>query len=126
MRGPVEGGDKVIIASVADASPISYPLARIPNNVSYETVSEQPEVEPNQALNWPLNFHGGVAYADYDPRTAGSPFDHGIGTHHSGLITAPLAATTVTLTGAANPPQYFFEAVVNDSGADDGKPVLYV
>ncbi|KKK70594.1 hypothetical protein LCGC14_2922420, partial [marine sediment metagenome] len=58
--------------------------------------------------------------------TAGSPFDHGIGTHHLGFITAPLAANTVTLTGAANPPQYFFEATVNDSGADDGQPVLYV
>ena len=127
MRGPVEGGDKVIIASVADASPISYPLARIPNNVSYETVSEQPEAEPNQPLAWPLSFHGGLAYSKYDPATAGVYVmtDNGMIVYEPGIIAVPAVLTTVTLTGAANPPQYFFETAVNDSGADDGQPVLY-
>jgi hypothetical protein len=30
------------------------------------------------------------------------------------------------LTGAVNPPNYFFEATVNDAGVDDGKPRLFV
>ncbi|KKK53376.1 hypothetical protein LCGC14_3095410, partial [marine sediment metagenome] len=76
--GPVEGGDQVVIASVADASPKPYPLARVPNNVSYETVSEQPEAEPNQPLAWPLSFHGGLGYSKYNPQTAGAELGTGM------------------------------------------------
>jgi hypothetical protein len=126
VRGPVEGGDKLGVSATSGSGKISYPLARVPNNVSYETVSEQPEVEPNQPLAWPLSFHGGLAYSEYTPQTAGILLTNGPLSHAPNVIRAPLAATAVTLTGAANPPMYSFEATVNDSGADDGQPVLYI
>ncbi len=125
-RAPRDIGDRVVIASVADASPISYALARIPNNVSYETVSDQPEVEPNQPLSIRLSFHGGLAYTKYDERVGGIFQADGLVAPEPNIIRAPIANTTITLTGAANPPMYFFEATVNDAGADDGQPVLYV
>jgi hypothetical protein len=43
-----------------------------------------------------------------------------------GIIRPAVNADPVTLTGAANPPNYFFDTVVNDSGADDGQPVRYI
>ncbi len=125
-RAPRDIGDRVVIASVADASPISYPLARIPNNVSYETVSEQPEAEPNQPLAWPISMHGGMAYTKYDPRQAGVMIQTGLLTYEPGVFRAPLAITAVTLTGAAGPWNYSFETTVNDGGADDGQPVRYI
>lgn len=124
-RAPVPRGDSVVISSVADASPIAYPLAEVPNNYSYERVSDQPEAQPNQPLSWPLSFHGGIAYSDYDPRQAGAVVNSGLLCHHPNVIGWAPRGVGVTLTGAANPPMYFFETVVDDSGADDGKPVLY-
>ena len=126
MRAPRDLGDKLVISSVADASPKPYPLARIPNNVSYETVSEQPEAEPNQPLVVPLTFHGGLAYSNYNPQSAGYVVSNGITLNEPNVIRAPTLNTNVSLTGAANPPNYFFETTVNDAGADDGQPVLYV
>ncbi len=124
-RAPRDIGDKVVISSVADASPKAYPLARIPNNVSYETVTEQPTAEPNQPLTWPVSLHGGLAYSKYHPIQAGMMIGTGLLTHDPGILRAAIATATITLTGAANPVNYFFETVVNDSGADDGQPVLY-
>ncbi|KKN19511.1 hypothetical protein LCGC14_0944980 [marine sediment metagenome] len=126
MRGPVEGGDKLKVSALDDSGPIAYPLAQIPNSVSYETVSEQPEAEPNQPLAWPLSFHGGLGYSKYNPRTAGGELGTGMVVSEPNIIRPAVAATGVTLTGAANPPNYMFEATVNDSGADDGQPVLYI
>ena len=117
-------GDVVVISSVADASPKAYPLARIPNNVSYETVSED-GVESNQRVVIPLSFHDGLGYGDYG-KNSGSIINLGLLTARRNVIEAARARNTVTLTGAANPPNYFFETVVNDSGADDGQPVLYI
>ncbi|KKM95068.1 hypothetical protein LCGC14_1191950 [marine sediment metagenome] len=125
-RAPRDIGDKVVIASVADASPKPYPLARIPNNVSYVTVSDQPEAEPNQPIVVPISFHGGIGYARYDPAVAGSYTASGPIGHEPNVLLAPRGVTSVTLTGAANPPNYFFETAVNDGGADDGQPVLYI
>ena len=121
-------GDTLVIASVADASPKPYRLARIPNNVSYDTVSEQPEVEHNQPLAVPISFHGGYGYSEYDPEIAGAYVSsvQTLLTNESGIIRAPPLQNLITLTGAANPPNYFFETVVNDAGADDGQPVLYI
>ncbi|KKL24829.1 hypothetical protein LCGC14_2411420, partial [marine sediment metagenome] len=126
MRGTRDLGDKVTVGSVGGGSEKSYPLAKVPNNFSYETVSDQPEVEPNQPLAVPLSFHGGVAYSKYNVREASVIDDAGMMLAEPNIIGAGLAATGVTLTNAANPPQYFFEATVNDSGGDDGQPVLYV
>lgn len=125
-RGPSDIGDELGISAVNDSGKKSYPLVRIPNNVSYETVSEQPEAEPNQPLAWPLSFHNGVGYTKYDPRVGGAIHAEGIIANEPNVLRAPPKRNAVTLTGAANPPMYFFETVVNDSGADDGQPVLYV
>ncbi len=110
MRGPVEGGDKLKVSALDDSGPISYPLARIPNNVSYDTVSDQPEAEPNQPLSMPLSFHGGLAYSTYNPRQAGVFANNGMLTQEPNIIRPPILPTTVTLTDANSPPMYFFEA----------------
>ena len=124
-RAPSDIGDKVVIAALNDTGPISYPLARIPNNVSYETVSDQPEAEPNQPLAIPLSFEGGLGYSFYG-ENKGAITSNGMLVHEPGIIRARLVSNTLTLTGAANPPNYFFETTVNDAGADDGQPVLYL
>ncbi|KKL76253.1 hypothetical protein LCGC14_2046760, partial [marine sediment metagenome] len=100
-------------------------LAPIPNNVSYETVSEQPEAEPNQPLAWPISFHGGLADFKYTPQTASASVANGVLVNEADVLRARVLQTTITLTGGANPPNYFFETTVNDGGADDGQPVLY-
>lgn len=125
-RGSKDLGDKITVSTVAGASHKSYPLAPIPNNYSYEDVSDQPEAQPNQPLAWPLSFHGGLAYSHYDPQQAGAFVNTGMLIHEPNTIRAPLRFGGALLSGAANPPQYFFETDVNDSGADDGRPRLYV
>jgi hypothetical protein len=125
-RAPSDIGDKLKVSALDDSGPISYPLARVPNNVSYETVSEQPEAEPNQPLSVRLSFHGGFAYTRYDERVGGVLVATALVAPERDTIRAPIATTAITLTGAANPPNYFFETTVNDAGADDGQPVLYV
>ena len=125
-RAPSPLGDKIVVSTVAGASHKDYPLARIPNNVSYEDASDQPEAQPNQPLAMPLSFHGGMAYSKYDPNVAGALLNQGLITSEPNVIGAARVITAVALTGAANPPQYFFETAVNDSGADDGDPVLYI
>ena len=125
-RAPSPLGDKIVVSTVAGASHKDYPLARIPNNVSYEDVSDQPEARPNQALAWPLSFHGGLAYSRYDPETAGAFTNSGLITSEPNAIGAARIANSLALTGAANPPMYAFEAAVNDAGADDGKPRQFV
>lgn len=124
-RAPSPRGDKLKVSALDNSGPIDYPLASIPNNVSYETVSDQQEAEPNQPLSIPLSFHNGIAYSTYTSQQAGAFFSDGMICDLPGVMRAPLLQTAVTLTGAANPVQYFFEATVNDSGADDGQPVLY-
>ena len=126
MRAPSDLGDKVVVSTVGGGSEKAYPLAKVANNYSYEDASDQPEVQPNQPLAWPLSFHGGFAYSKYDPRTAGNVVNTGLVTNEPNVIGAPVDDLIVALTGAANPPNYFFEATVNDAGADDGQPVLYV
>jgi hypothetical protein len=108
-RGPSDIGDKLKVAALDDSGPISYPLAEIPNNVSYETISEQPEAEPNQPLSIPLSFHGGLAYSAYDPRQAGAFVNNGMLIQEPNIIRPPIAPTTVELTDANSPPMYFFE-----------------
>ncbi|KKL09502.1 hypothetical protein LCGC14_2565230, partial [marine sediment metagenome] len=125
-RAPSDIGDKLKVSALDDSGPISYPLARIPNNVSYDTVSEQPEVEPNQPLAWPMTFHGGISYSKYDPEVGGALSSSGILASERNVLRAPVLATIVALTGAANPPNYYFDTAVNDGGADDGQPVLYI
>jgi hypothetical protein len=125
-RAPSDIGDELGVSATSGSGKISYPLTRVPNNVSYETVSEQAEAEPNQPLIVPLSFHGGLTYSRYDPRTAGSLTGHGVLGHLPNVLHAARNPTVVTLTGAANPPNYFFETTVNDAGADDGQPVLYI
>lgn len=126
VRAPRDIGDKLIISALNDSGPISYPLARVPNNVSYETVSEQPEAEPNQPVAWPLTFHGGISYSEYDPRVGGALTNAGLLANEPNIIKWPPKLNGVSLADDAKPPNYFFEATVNDSGADDGQPVLYV
>ena len=126
-RAPRQIGDKIVIVAVdGTTSPKKYELVPARNNYSYATESDQPEVEPNQPLAVPIDFSGGLAYYSYDPRTAGAMLSEGLLVNERGFIRAAPAITTVTLTGAANPPNYFFETTVNDGGADDGQPVLYV
>ena len=124
-RAPSPLGDKIVVSTVAGASHKDYPLAQIPNNVSYEDVSDQPEAQPNQPVSVPLTFHGGMAYSHYDPTTAGYVENLGWIVNERNVLRPPLKINTVTLTGAANPVQYHFETAVNDSGADDGDPVAY-
>ncbi len=126
MRGPRDKG-KVVVSSVASASPIAYKLLDVDNNYTYERVADQSEAQKGQDVSMPFTLHGGLAYSEYNPQTAGLVLAQTAApiTHEPNRIRAPLADTTVTLTGAANPVQYFFEATVNDSGADDGQPVLY-
>lgn len=126
MRAPVSRPDTVIISDIGLATPKVYELAPVKENVSYITVPLQSEAQLNQPLVWPLTFHGGIGYTEYKPGEAGIDYTEGMLTHEPNIIRPKVARTTVTLTGAANPPQYFFESTVNDSGADDGKPVLYI
>ncbi len=125
-RGPSEIGDKLKVSALNDTGPISYAMARIPNNVSYETVSEQPEAQPNQPLAWPISFHGGLSNFKYSPQTANPSIANGVLAHEADVLRARVLSTLVDLTGSANPPNYFFETAVNDGGADDGQPVLYI
>lgn len=125
-RGPRALGDKVAISAVDGSSSIAYPLARLKGNYNYETVSEQPEAEPNQPVVWPLSFHGGMASTKYTPEAATALINGGMLVNEPNIIRARPATTDVTLTSASAPPKYFFEHVVNDSGADEASPVLYV
>ena len=110
-RAPSPLGDKIVVSTVAGASHKDYPLARIPNNVSYEDVSDQPEAQPNQPVSWPLTFHGGMSYSNYDPATGGYVENLGWIVNERNVLRPPLKINTATLTGAANPVQYFFETV---------------
>lgn len=111
VRAPSPLGDKIVVSTVAGAGHKDYPLARIPNNVSYEDVSDQPEAQPNQPVSVPLTFHGGMAYSHYDPTTGGYVENLGWIVNERNVLRPPLKINTVTLTGAANPVQYFFETV---------------
>jgi hypothetical protein len=126
VRAPSDIGDELGVSATSGSGKISYPLARVPNNVSYETVSEQPEAQPNQPLVWPVNMHGGMAYTKYEPSQAGMMIGTGLLTHEPRVFRAPLKITATVLTGAAGPWNYSFETTVNDAGADDGQPVRYV
>lgn len=110
MRGPIQRGDSVVVSTVAGASHKAYPLARIPNNTSYKTVSDQPEATLNQPVTASISFHGGLAYDHYDERTGGCLVNTGILTNEPNVLRAPVKVNTVTLTDAAAPPMYFFEA----------------
>ncbi len=126
-RGTVPLGDSVVISTVASASPVSYPLARLEHNYTYEDVSDQTESRPNQPTPWPLSFHGGLSYSVYDPQQAGVFLNiNGMICHEPNVIRAPIAVNNVTLTGAAAPPMYYIHATVSDGGDDDGQPVLYI
>lgn len=111
MRGSVQRGDSVVVSTVAGASHKSYPLARIPNNVSYATESDQPEATLNQPVTASISFHGGLAYDHYDERTGGCLVNTGILCNERNVLRAPVKVNTVTLTDAAAPPMYFFETV---------------
>jgi hypothetical protein len=111
VRAASDIGDELGVSAVDDTGKKSYPLSRIPNNVSYETVSEQPEAEPNQPLAIPLSFHGGLAYSTYDERQAGAFVSTGMIVQEPNIIRPPIVPTKVTLTDAANPPMYGFEAL---------------
>ena len=124
MRASRQGGDVLTVGTVAGTSPKPYPLAPVAQNISYETVSDQSEAQSNQPLSIPLTFHGGIGYDNHD-RSVGHIENTGF-VLREGVVQAPILSTNVALTGAANPPQYFFEANVNDSGADDGRPRLYI
>lgn len=125
MRAPRQGGDVLTIGTVAGGSTKPYPLAPVAQNISYETVSDQPEAQPNQHLAWPLSFHGGLSDSTYEPHSAGCVQSDGLLVHTPNIIRPTPKPLEITLTGAANPPMYFFEADVNDSGADEGRPRLY-
>lgn len=114
-RATSDRGDTVVVSTVADATPVSYPLARIPSNVSYKTVSDQPEAELNQPVSVPISFHGGLAYDHYDPQTGGCLINSGILTNEPNVLRAPVKVNTVTLTGANSPPMYFFETEAPDA-----------
>ncbi len=126
-RTPRQVGDKVVIGAVDGTTGLKkYDLVPAQNNYSYSEVSDQREAQIGQELVWPLSFHGGVAYSTYNPRQAGV-FNYSSGNplgHIQNEIVAPAAVNRVTLTGAANPPNYFFETNVGSTSS--GKPVLYI
>ncbi len=126
-RAPRQIGDKVVIGAVDGTTGLKkYELVPARNNYSYRIVSDQSEVQPEQALNVSLNFHGGIGYSNYNERTAGYIANTGLLASEPGVIQAPISQKNASLSGAANPPMYFFETTVNDGGADDGQPVLYI
>lgn len=132
MRAPRQGGDVLTIGTVAGASTKKYPLAPVAQNISYETVSDQSEAYPNQPVSWPLSFHAGFGEGIYHPeRSPGYVYNTGVTVEHPNVIGPVAAVSAIELQdGAANTndaaPMYYFETVVNDAGADDGKPVLYI
>lgn len=109
MRGEVQRGDSVVISAVDGSGSKPYPLAKVKPNITYETVSEQ-GIEPNQPLNEPLTFHGGLGYSTYDRQIGGCQVNTGILTNEPNVLRAPVKLNTVTLTDATRPPQYCFEA----------------
>lgn len=111
MRAPRQLGDKLVISAVDGTSPKAYPLAPTPQSVSYDTISEQPEAQPNQPVSVPISFHAGLAYDRYDPNVGGALVNTGILTNEPAVLRAPLAVNTVTLTDATRPPIYFWEAL---------------
>jgi hypothetical protein len=127
MRGTRQGGDVLTIGTVAGASTKKYYLAPVDGNVSYEDVSDQPEARINQPLYVPISYHGGVAYSKYDPKTAGAMISQGFYLSTPNVIRpTPALNTSGTISGSpTDAVMTFFEATVNDSGTDDGKPVLY-
>jgi hypothetical protein len=123
-RPPDPLGDQVAIATVAGASSKKYKLAKTKGNVSYQTVSDQPEAEIGQPIAVPISFHGGMAYSNYNEQVAGCLVNTGVLVNEPTVIRAPSATGDVTLTNANQPCQYYFEVDV-DTGADDGEPRLY-
>jgi hypothetical protein len=109
MRGKRQGGDVLTIGTVAGASTKKYPLAQVPNNISYKTVSTQPEAQPNQPVTANISFHGGLASDHYDERSGECLVNTGILCNEQNVLRAPVKVNTVTLTGANSPPMYFFE-----------------
>jgi len=124
-RATADIGDSLAVSTVAGLTPKSFPLAPFPNNYSYETVSDQPEAQPNQPVSVPISFHGGLAYDHYDERTGGCLVNTGILTNEPNVLRAPVKVNTVTLTDAIKPPQHFFEAegpsatIAHDASSSD-------
>ena len=117
MRAPRPGGDVLTIGTVAGASTKKYPLAPVAQNISYETVSDQPEAQPNQPVSARISFHGGLAYDHYDERTGGCLVSTGVLCNEPNVFRAPVKVNTVTLTDADAPPMYFFEAGLTSAAA---------
>lgn len=127
-RAPRQIGDKVVIVAVdGTTSPKTYELIPAQNNYHYELATEEPGVQSNQPLSWPLSFHAGAGYGKYHPaKSPGFVLGGAFGTNEPNVIRMPPATTEITLDNDGAPVQYSFEATVNDSGADDGQPVLYL
>lgn len=125
-RGPLQRGDTVVIGAVDGTTGLKkYELVPARNNYTYSEQSDQPEAQPNQALAWPLSFHAGLGEGRYHPtRSPGYASADGVLGHRPNVIAAALKRTTVTLTGTANAPQYYFETNVGSTSS--GKPVLYI
>jgi hypothetical protein len=124
-RPPDPLGDQVAIATVAGASSKKYKLAKTKGNVSYQTVSDQPEAEIGQPVAVRISFHGGGSYSTYNEQVAGWLINNGMMVDEPRTIRAKGLSTSVTLTGANQPCQYYFEADVNEAAQDDlGRPRL--
>ena len=108
-RGKEQAGDQLAVSTVAGVSENTFPLAPLPQNISYNTISLQPEAQPNQPVSVPISFHGGLAYDHYDEETGGCLVNTGILCNERNVLRAPVKVNTTTLTGAAAPAMYFFE-----------------
>ena len=113
-RGDEQIGDVLAVSAVDDSGRKTYPLAPLPNNTSYNTISLQPEAQPNQPVSVPISFHGGLAFDHYDEQTGGCLVNTGVLSNERNVLRAPVKVNTTTLTGAQAPVMYFFEAFTPD------------
>ncbi|MEE9149968.1 MAG: hypothetical protein V3U27_21530 [Candidatus Tectomicrobia bacterium] len=125
-RAPRQVGDRIVIGAVDGTTSLKkYDLVPAQNNYSY-TVESEEDVRPGQQVSVPITFHGGLPEARYDPvRSPGPWYATGLITERPNYIYATPIVVDTTLTGAANPPMYYFEEPVGDSGADDGEFRIY-
>ena len=108
-RGDDQLGDTLTVSAIGATTPKDFPLAPVPQNVSYDTISLQPEAEPNQPVSETISFHGGLGYDQYDAETGGCLINTGILCNEWNVLRAPVKVNTTTLTGAGAPVMYFFE-----------------